>query len=583
MKTQLHRQRQRGSALVTILILGTISLIAAGSLLAWTTTNSNLTSRNNEYYNAVAAAEAATEKIIGKIAYDYREGGEAVNQANLPTYRQMTPVAAEDAIMGNFAFTDGQSSSASKSYVAWLPPSGFKVLNSRFSGLQGYTTSFRVVSNARDKKGRWGITGGVRQDVDVTTIPLFQFAIFYNLDLEIHPGQAMTVTGPVHGNYDIYLKPGADLTFEGTVTAAGSLIYGKRPGDCESRTSNPIIDFAIPPSDTGNQLNMPVGTNGTAANVRQIVEQPPAGESALSAMGQQRFFNKADMIIELTGSTLGPTVKVKSGLVDNFATVIPPGQWNNKFVSYGNSFYNKRESKTVKVVDIDVKALKKWSETNITLRPKIGGDVSIIYVDDRRTPGATEQLGVRVFNGEELPTEGLTIATRDPIYVKGDFNNKVGAGISTGHNTTYTRPAALIGDAITILSKNWNDSGSLLALLGSRDAANTTVNAAFMAGINQSASCNYSGGVENFPRFLEDWSGITFTYNGSMVVMYESQIAKGLWLGTGATIGIYNPPIRDWAFDQNFKNPAKLPPGTPSARTTYRTAYAVLKPNTTPP
>ena len=89
-----------------------------------------------------------------------------------------------------------------------------------------------------------------------------------------------------------------------------------------------------------------------------------------------------------------------------------------------------------------------------------------------------------------------------------------------------------------------------------------------MAGIVQTVGTSYSGGVENFPRFLEDWDGKTLTYNGSMVVMYPTKWATGLWLGTGEDIGIYNPPIRKWAFDQNFaKYPGdKLPPGTPMIR-----------------
>ena len=41
------------------------------------------------------------------------------------------------------------------------------------------------------------------------------------------------------------------------------------------------------------------------------------------------------------------------------------------------------------------------------------------------------------------------------------------------------------------------------------------------------ASGYYSGGVENFPRFLEDWSGKTFTYYGSMLELYNSQ--QGYW------------------------------------------------------
>ena len=49
------------------------------------------------------------------------------------------------------------------------------------------------------------------------------------------------------------------------------------------------------------------------------------------------------------------------------------------------------------------------------------------------------------------------------------------------------------------------------------NATNTTVNAGIISGIVPSGSGYYSGGVENFPRFLEDWSGKTFTYYGSML------------------------------------------------------------------
>ena len=116
-----------------------------------------------------------------------------------------------------------------------------------------------------------------------------------------------------------------------------------------------------------------------------------------------------------------------------------------------------------------------------------------------------------------------------------------------------------------------------------RVAANTTVNAAFLSGIVPTTPGNYSGGVENFPRFLESWSGKTLTYNGSMVVMYLCKYATGLWLGTGTAYGIYNPPTRNWYFDLNFRNPAKTPPGTPQVRAIVRSGWTMVRPDTTSP
>src|SRR6185436_10995830 len=91
-------------------------------------------------------------------------------------------------------------------------------------------------------------------------------------------------------------------------------------------------------------------------------------------------------------------------------------------------------------------------------------------------------------------------------------------------NTVQSKPAAVLADAVTILSTAWDDLNSA-KVLGSRNAGDTTVNVAIQAGIVPTGNGYYSGGVENFPRFLESWSGRTFTYNGSMVVMYPSKIA----------------------------------------------------------
>ena len=105
----------------------------------------------------------------------------------------------------------------------------------------------------------------------------------------------------------------------------------------------------------------------------------------------------------------------------------------------------------------------------------------------------------------------------------------------------------------------------------------TTVNAAFLGGIvptvASNASTHYSGGVEKYPRFLEQWSDRTFTYNGSMVVLFNSQQATNGWKYGGS---VYEAPNRRWAFDLNFMEPTKLPPGTPQLSALIRGSWAVV-------
>jgi hypothetical protein len=173
---------------------------------------------------------------------------------------------------------------------------------------------------------------------------------------------------------------------------------------------------------------------------------------------------------------------------------------------------------------------------------------------------------------------GLGVATPDPVYIVGNYNvstNGTPANLGT-FNTTQTRPAAVYSDAVTILSPNWNPQNSSNSI-SSRTAANDTVNAALLTGNVPSDGNYYSGGVENFPRFLENWSGCTFTYNGSMVCMFNSQVAIAPWPGTGT---VYNPPTRNWAFDLNFNNPAKQPPMMPFVISVNRGAWTFLRTNT---
>ncbi len=132
---------------------------------------------------------------------------------------------------------------------------------------------------------------------------------------------------------------------------------------------------------------------------------------------------------------------------------------------------------------------------------------------------------------------------------------------------------------MTILSPAWNPNNATATLTGSsRNATTDTVNAAILTGIVPSNSSYYSGGVENFPRFLENWSGDNFYYNGSMVEMFPSQIANAAWPGTGT---IYQPPNRYWTFDNNFSNPADLPPLTPKVIYITRAQWVSLPPRTT--
>ena len=173
-----------------------------------------------------------------------------------------------------------------------------------------------------------------------------------------------------------------------------------------------------------------------------------------------------------------------------------------------------------------------------------------------------------------------------PIYVLGNYNIQTNSGGSQSINTTntaWTWPAALMGDSITILSGNWNDTNSLAKSGSSYNppesgtgnrvvTSNVTINAACFAGIVPSTYTThkqYSGGLENFLRLQEDWGtgSSQLWYNGSIVAMFPSHYATNYWIGPADQPDTphhnYTVPTRKWGFDANFLNPNKLPPLTP--------------------
>ena len=80
---------------------------------------------------------------------------------------------------------------------------------------------------------------------------------------------------------------------------------------------------------------------------------------------------------------------------------------------------------------------------------------------------------------------------------------------------------------------------------------------------------SYNGGLENLLRFLEDWSGVTFTFRGSMVDIWNSEQAVGHWSGS-----YYRPPNRNWTFDTDLLDPANLPPAAPNLNILQRVSWS---------
>jgi len=187
--------------------------------------------------------------------------------------------------------------------------------------------------------------------------------------------------------------------------------------------------------------------------------------------------------------------------------------------------------------------------------------------------------GLKMVNGAlgNVPTKpdgtgGFTVASENPVYLMGHYNADA-SGYGDPHSA-----ASIVADAVTVLSVNWEDWTSFVdpTYTGSstlRSAADTYYRVAVAAGKSikwpnpaWSPDTNYGndGGTHNFLRFLERWSGQNWNYRGSLVSLYYSTYAVGIFKYHERTV--YTAPSRDAEFDTDFLELDKLPPGTPRFR-----------------
>ena len=259
------------------------------------------------------------------------------------------------------------------------------------------------------------------------------------------------------------------------------------------------------------------------------------------------YAQKADVVIE------NGTLK-KGGVILTEGVDYPVGTLDTT-----TTFYNNREGTYVKMVDIDLRKLAGYAEGDPDGSPSFPNNLpsnGLLYAT--RTDAGSLQPGVRLLNGSNIESSiGLTVVTNDPLYMQGDYN------------TLSEKPTSVICDSLNLLSNNWDDSKSTQGL-SSRVPTDTTYNCAFIAGVDETTPGSYNGGLENYPRLHESWSGVTLTIKGSFVALWNSSIASGGWAYGGSQ---YRAPIRDWHYNTAFNDSSKLPPFTPRAVEAQRIAW----------
>ncbi len=555
---------QRGSALlVTAFMILVIGLISSATV-ATTLTRS----KDSRFQLDKLKARTLAESILDAAQKDI-----LVRTANFDDPFEFSTLATGTVQIGGVSYSWNATDLTPQVYPNEIEDDGWRPIevlyDSTDTGGPTQTLYTRVVQLYPGANSTSGVEmdsamSHLRRTIEVQRNPLFDFAIFFDDDLELLPGPSMTFAGKVHANGDIYVGVGGTLTIDSDYFRCTGEIYRERKnngsttsGTVSIKDSNGVFqtlgndqDFEAY-SDPQEWIDFADetwgGTVQTGSHGVLTQNAPDIGSIANNG----HFRTSADLVIH----------NDRVYHVQNGVEVDVTAQMGGAVTESSSDMYDAREETYVPLTELDLSNPTFQSYvTGVNSDTDPDNDIHQVYAyrspdpePANWDPGVANNWfeGIRLNNGSELPAD-LMFVSEDPIYVQGDFN--------TAHRIEgdpQMRTAAVISDAVNLLSNSWSDdreAGDSYSDISS--ATETTYNMAFVTGNVRTpdGGGNYSGGLENLPRFHEKWSNKKANINGAFINLFQSRVATERW----GKSGVYRPPIRNWLFDPGLLNSSTL-------------------------
>lgn len=608
-----RRARERGMSLIAMLLIVVLVGGVASAFMVVSTNQSRATTVLRDKMRATYLAEATVEEVVNMLRTAYANGVFRVPDSQTTatftingrriSYRQLPPPAGGTNPSGRPRFQLRPERPQDRIFIGGVPGD---YVATKYNELRpnnpSATAESEVYFEIEAEVRLGGSLGYVIRNVELEAISLFNFLVFYgssNMDLEFLPGPAWTGVGRIHTNADLYIGAGTSIDlYTDSVQAAGEMYRHRKNNGSYTQNAGPVrfhsmdgsrtvtwgisLESAIdngtaPPTDNANwptdsaalqELGVKSRTTGATRleipNPGSILPptpwEPQGGHFYKEASSPSAGSNGLVIVTDTSGNTRALYSDGSGPQRDVTADLVNRGALSTSAIS------DARESKTaqvpVTVIDMGKLVESGYYPSNGVLYAYRQNNPLPPGPDQPPVPPAVPE-GVLIKNGKELGNGGVTIASNGPVYVQGDFNAPT--------DPRRKQAAAVIADAVNLLSNAWNNSkpvnGSSVPT-----ASDTTYNMAIVTGVvpTPDGGGPYSGGWENLPRFHENWSGKRCTIRGSFINLWRSYIADGLW----GQSGVYSPPNRDWNFDTDFADPEKpKPPGFLNVISTGRTVY----------
>ena len=399
-----------------------------------------------------------------------------------------------------------------------------------YPGWGGTAYSYVATAKVTSPSHFGGITTvKAKRYFQITRVPLFQAAIFYENKLEIHPGDAMKVTGLVHTNSDLWAQGFSTLQFMSNVSYVGAFHQAADPSVYDGWDGYYVASnlHAFPgssqqitwangstysnPSGATTQLNQvtaidPFGGASTSNNGLHDIIDVPSASNPNTIGNNQIAYNNASLIITVNTALAANNLPGRYTITDGNGVPLTGSDYTNVLAAIGgntnptatstttSTITDMREASTnVTITNLDMgllanatlpaaqKSADTW-QTQFAAKPTV-------YIQDIGTTTSGSRRAIRLINGGNLG-QNVSVASNNGMYIQGDYNvgytsstskpsdvpSNVSATDANGNPSSPVVPggtkysSSVMADAVTILSNNWQDSRSNNALAG--DPAN---------------------------------------------------------------------------------------------------------------
>jgi hypothetical protein len=260
-KIKDRRRNERGVALAIAVIIVAIMAVVALTALAFSSTEIRMAGSDLQRTQAFYASASALEKMTHDFSDLFRSKMRPVD-ADLNTIENAPP---PELVTEGYNFTQSLEEDAERlnalRQMQNLPATTYPRVNipeGPYAGLYATIVPYKMSSTATSIYN--GTQVKLEREFNNYLVPLFQFGIFSNEDVEIHPGPLMTFNGRIHSNGNVYAL--RNTKFLNRVTMAGEFIRdATRGGEPNTQSGNQNVWFEVNSinvqSTMGNGSTMP--------------------------------------------------------------------------------------------------------------------------------------------------------------------------------------------------------------------------------------------------------------------------------------------------------------------------------------